>query len=390
MSFDKWADKPAFDIEAEKRAFIAHLDELKTMSVEEQTLYKKWYEITTHYASWHNKADIEKGKIWKPTDIQNYDQTVAEVKALRPRLRFIDPSDKQGITAWEIHRVYVSSFNFDQNPGRFLRFMFEDEVTGKVIGVTSIASDVMSIGVRDQHIGWTNEQKIGGMLNHTAIGTTIVATQPFGFNFLGGKLLAAMLVTPEIRDRWYQSYGQVLAGITTTSLYGNGSMYNSIPWWKALGHTQGKVPLKPDDRFYKIWHDVIKAKYPAEYEELSYNDAGDVATGVKGKIMNLIFREVGVKPSAYTHGFERGAYFAPLYENTNAFLRQEITEAQLVPKKRGTAVADVMTWWQPKALSRYTTLHTEGRLKPDVLFYNTMLSMTWEEARATFLNDVGR
>ena len=41
-------------------------------------------------------------------------------------------------------------------------------------------------------------------------------------------------------------------------------------------------------------------------------------------------------------------------------------------------------------MKRYTTLHTENRLKPEKLFYANMLGMTWEEAEENYIKDVGR
>jgi hypothetical protein len=392
MGFDEsWFEEDSvLDVTAEKGRFKEHMDMLKAMPVEEQTLYKKWYEVKNHYKEWHNKAAVQRARVWRPKDIMDKNGTIAELNALRPKLRFISPDDVDGIEEWTVFRVFVSSFNFDQNPGRFLRFMFEDEATGQILGVTSLGSDVVSIGCRDKHIGWTEEVKLGGKLNNTAIGTCIVATQPFGFNFLGGKLMASMLVTPEVRDKWKSVYGDTLAGLTTTSLYGNGSMYNSIPWWKSLGHSAGKIPIKPNDDFYDVWHQIIKKKYPEAYDKLMWNPQGQVATGVKGKILNTIFKEVGIKPTQYIHGFERGVYFAPLYENTTEFLRGEIDEAKLVKKSRGMEVTDVMNWWTPKAINRYTNLYDSGRLNPEVLFYNRMMFMDWPEAKTEYLGDVGR
>ena len=41
MSFsDKFFDEPSFDFDKERKTFIDNLNLLKTMSVEEQTLYK--------------------------------------------------------------------------------------------------------------------------------------------------------------------------------------------------------------------------------------------------------------------------------------------------------------------------------------------------------------
>ena len=390
MSFNKFFDVPIFDVDAEKKKFIAHLDEMKSMDVREQTLYQKWYEISHEYTWAYNKVSILKANIWRPKDIQNKSQTLAELSAIRPVLRFIEKDDKKGIEDWTLYRVFVSSFNFDQNPGRFLRFFLEDEETGKILGITSLGSDVVNIGCRDKWIGWTDEQKLSGMLNHTAIGTTIVATQPFGYNFLGGKLLAAMLVTDEIRNVWKREYGEELVGLTTTSLYGDGSMYNSIPWWKSLGETTGKIPLKPTDEYYQVWHDIIKKKYPDAYEKLLWNDNGGPSTGVKQKILNLIFKEVGVKPSLYIHGFNRGVYFASLYENTKEFLTQQIGVDQLIPLKRGLDSKTVLDWWMKKAISRYEKLHMDNRMKSDVLFYSDVIFQNWKQTKTKYLGEVGR
>ena len=42
MSFDNFFDEPKFDYESEKKKFIENLNFLKSMSVQEITLYKKW------------------------------------------------------------------------------------------------------------------------------------------------------------------------------------------------------------------------------------------------------------------------------------------------------------------------------------------------------------
>lgn len=393
----KFMDVPEYEISEDKlkQDFVDHLNELKSMDVREQTLFQKWNEVVYSYRWASHKLGNRKAEIWRPTDITNKEQTIDEIKNLQPRLRLISPDNTDDVERWTLYRVFVSSFNFDQSPGRFLRFFLEDANTKQILGITSIASDVISIACRDNYIGWTDKQRAAGMLNHTAIGSTIVATQPFGYNFLGGKLLAAMITTDVVRKAWGEKYGDVLAGLTTTSLYGDGSMYNSIPWWKSLGETAGKIPVKPSEEFYKPWHEVIKKKYPEKYQEMSWNEDGVVATGVKQKILNMIFKEVGIKPTHYVHGFNRGVYFAPLYENTREFLSGQITSDKLIPLRKDPTVDAVLEWWRKKAISRYERLHGEGRLKPEKLFYNDILKgdegwLSWEETKKKYLGDVGR
>ena len=52
-------------------------------------------------------------------------------------------------------------------------------------------------------------------------GFVIVPTQPFGFNYLGGKLLAALCCSHEVREKLNKKYDMNLVMFETTSLYGN-------------------------------------------------------------------------------------------------------------------------------------------------------------------------
>jgi hypothetical protein len=335
--------------------------------------------------------DIVKAKIWTPTDINNREQTVQEISDMQPRIRYAE--SKEDLLDWLMLRVFSHTMQFDQNPGRFLRFLVYDDVTQKYLGAVSLGSDVISISCRDQYIGWDKDVKLGGKLNNTSIGTCIMATQPFGYNFLGGKLVASMLTTQLVADTWEKLYDNVLAGLTTTSLYGSASMYNSIPFWKKLGKSKGSISIKPDDEIYSEWHQIVKKEEPEWYErEINgKQQKSGPPTGVKQKTISKIFKLAGIKESQYKHGFERGVYFAPRFENTREFLRGQITKEQLVPlTKLENDVDSVVGWWKPKAIKRYEKLHTENRLNNEILFYNKMIDMTWDEAKQTYIGDVGR
>ena len=56
MSFDNFFDEPKFDYESEKKKFIQNLNFLKSMSVQEITLYKKWEEFNKDSYSMLQKA----------------------------------------------------------------------------------------------------------------------------------------------------------------------------------------------------------------------------------------------------------------------------------------------------------------------------------------------
>lgn len=384
-----------FDVEEntfddKRTAFLAHMDGLKAMDVREQTLYKKHQEIQTLYKEWHNRAARVKARIWRPRDITDVESTVADIWEIDPRIRFIEKNDRDGIDTWRTLRVFGHTADFDQNPGRFLRFVVEDQ-HDNILGFASLSSDVMNLGARDRKIGWTDTQKESGMLKHTAVGTTIAPTQPLGYNFLGGKLVASLLATKVVRDVWEREYDNVLVGLTTMSLYGDGSMYNGMKWWKSLGETTGKVSIKPNNDQYDIMHEVIKKKYPAEYEQMMTTEHGGPATGVKQKIMHMIYKECGLTTTHYEHGFKRGVYFCPIYENTYEFLRQEITKDELVITDSLRNDHDaVVSWWKDKAEKRYRKLVTENRVNPEILFYNDAISLDWNEFRSKYIHQVGR
>lgn len=390
--FTDFFDAPTFSLEDAKKRFVENMDLLKSMPVQMQTLYKKWKEVNGYYANKVDASRVVKARIWTPTDIMNKEQTVAEIQALQPRIRYVVPKSQDEVD-WLMLRVFSHTMEFDQNPGRFLRFLVYDKLTGKYLGAVSLGSDVISITCRDEWIGWDKETKLKGKLNNSAIGTCIMATQPFGYNFLGGKLVASLLTTKLVADTWESLYNNKLVGLTTTSLYGGHSMYQRIPFWKEMGLSKGSIAIKPDDDVYNEWHQYIKEHNAAEYDKKirSKDTSTGPVTGIKQQILSIIFRSVGISQSKYKHGFERGVYYAPLYENTREFLQGKITEEELIPlKKLEKDVDAVVDWWKPKAVQRYLNLYEQNRIKPEILYYNSLVGTTWEDARETYLGEVGR
>ena len=406
MSFwDTTPEKPEFIFEDEKRKLIENMNYLMTMSVEEQTLYKKWVELQED-SMIRDKSQIASlyDTQWKPTDINNKELTIKEIEELEPYVEIVDDDAAQS-TKWTYLRKMIHTMSWTANPGRNVKIFIKDRKSGKLLGLVSLASDVTAMGVRDNYIGWTKEDKFQkGKLNYTTIASTIVCTQPLGYNFLGGKLTAMMTTVPEVREYWKKKYGQTLIAVGTTSLYGIHSQYNGIPHFKTLGESAGKIAIKPDDEFYDPWHQWLKENRSEWYQTAITNErirnganmgtgegASGPVSGIKQKILGQIFKECGIKMSDYHHGFKRGVYFAQMYENGNEFLRSEIEESELVMKKKFADGVDyINNWWKRQAIKRYTTLHNENRLKPEDLFYIDGIGMSWKDFKQQRLSEVGR
>ena len=391
--FEEFFGVEKFNFDFNKKRLVDNLDFLKGMSVEEQTFYKKWVEVQ-NYRDVASKLNTIKAKIWTPTDINDELLTIKEIENCQPELLYVET--KQQNEDWTLLRVFVSTFEFSQTPGRFLKFLIVDKNKPETpyIGVLAVSSDVITITDRDNYIGWNKNNKIENKkLAHSAIGSSIISTQPFGYNFLGGKLAAAMVVSKGVQDKWKELYNQTLVGMTTTSLYGSYSMYNSLKWWHKCGTSAGKIAIKPDDEIYKIWHDWLKQECKVQYEKAMTQKEGvsGPVTGAKSRVLSMLFSKCGLKQSHYQHGYERGVYYSCFYENTKEYLQNKIGDGDLRMKelfKRD--MEGIMNWWKPKAIDRYKKLKSECNLKPEIHYYNKMIGMSYDEAKSTYFNEVGR
>lgn len=391
---NEFFDAGEFEFELEKSKFIKNIDYLKSMSAEEQTFYKKWVEVQT-YKDYLNKSGVVKAKIWTPTDITNVDLTIKELENLNPTIVHVTAGSPYEHD-WLMLRLFCHTMEYAQTPGRFIKLLITDGNVDnpRYLGAVSISSDVIVITDRDDYIGWTADNKLKDKrLVHSAIGSCIMSTQPFGYNFLGGKLVAALITTSKTREIWKKLYDEELVGMTTTSLYGSYSMYNSLKWWHKCGSSTGKMMIKPDDSVYEVWHQWIKDNRTEQYNKAMTQKEGvsGPVTGAKTRVINMIFQTLGIKSSDYTHGYERGVYYSCFYENTKEFLQNNITEKDLKLKELFKKdVQGVLDWWKPKAIERYKKLHGEGNIKSDILYYNKMMGMTYDEAKSKFFNEVGR
>lgn len=380
-----------FDFYKERILFVNHMNLLKSMSVQESTLYKKWIECKSLSDRYDSSVNT-KFNIWEPADIKDYNRTVSEINNLVPIIELVE-SDYDDME-WFNLRVFSHSMSFEQNPGRFLKFIVKDKNTNKYLGIISLSSDVTSISSRDKYIGWTDVHKFDdGKLRNTSIATCIMSTQPFGFNFLGGKLIASLISTKHVRNIWKEKYNDILIGVTTTSLYGQGSMYNGIPYWKSLGESAGKVLIKPDDDMYNIWHKWYKENKPTEYDRITTKttDSAGPVTGIKQRILYAIFKELNIKPTEFVHGYKRGVYFMPFYTNFKEYLTSKIDDTELILNNKFTDDIDgIIKWWKTKSINRYTKLFQTNRLNSELLYYNKLPFLSWNETKSKYITDVGR
>jgi hypothetical protein len=131
--------------------------------------------------------------------------------------------------------------------GRKLAFLVNHD--SKLIGLISLSSPVINLGVRDEYLKLSkNLSEKGKQLRCYMDLSVCVGIQPLSWYWNIGKLLALLATTFEdcIKIRYPHDD---FKGIITTSLYGHGSQYNRI--YKFLGYTKGYGHEHIDDVRYK-------------------------------------------------------------------------------------------------------------------------------------------
>lgn len=401
-------DMPFIDEQELKQTVIKDLTYVSQMDVKEYTLYQKWCEVQDRYPAvvvsdlWEGqKRVIEdekqrraieevKSNFWNP-------QNVDEYLNLQPELVYANKQDDLP-ELWNCIRTFSSTMKNNSNIGRNLNFIVRDKVTKKYLGVICISSDFLDLTPRDNYIGWSRELKTqGGMINHTAIGSTIVPLQPLGYNYVGGKLLALLCLATPIQELWEKLYGDKLVSITTTSLYGqakpNGlSQYDGLPYWQKMGFTAGSVSFEPEkETRYKIRQWLMK-NYTKKYFEwyVAKKPSGQPhKRDHKNRSLQFTYSKLSVPKELIKTAHARGIYWCPLYDKTVEFLRGE--DSTGIKKNFDTSVeALVEIWKKDLAKPRISILKKKDKVSKETLFYDDLITLTWQETKDKYLGQVGR
>jgi len=395
------------DEEVMKETLMRDLTYASQMDVREYTLYQKWCEVKERYPgkaninmfgdpdiAWEDDkqaAIIHKVKndIWVPKEPDDFEK-------LEPQMYL---ANTNRVDEWNAIRTFSSTMKNNSNIGRNLYYIVKDKVTNKYLGVVCISSDFLDLTPRDTAIGWSRDVKTQqSMINHTAIGSTIVPLQPLGFNYMGGKLLALLCLSDTVQDDWKKRYGDTLVGVTTTSLYGktksNGlSQYDNLEHWTRMGFSSGSVAFEPSRSTKKIVFDWIKEKHTRKYFEWweAKNTQGlPLKRDHKNRSLNFAYSQLKIPKEKIRTEHHRGIYFSPLYNNTNEYLRKEITDGDLV-KSFDTSVEALTNIWKTKyAKGRIRQLQKKNTVSYESLFYDDLIYLSWEDTKAKYLPQVGR
>ena len=280
-----------------------------------------------------------------------------------PRLELIEADTWQS----DLFRLASLSWSVPVSAGfgRRLRYLVWDDHNDKLIGIMALGDPVFNLKVRDELIGWGVKDR-GKRLVNVLDAYVLGALPPYNI-LLGGKLVACLMRTKEVRDDFARKYGDtrgIISGkkkraqlvmITTTSALGKSSVYNRVKlggqsYLRSIGFTQGWGHFHvPDSLFLELRTYLRKRKH-------GYVDGHRFGQGPNWKLRTIraAFDALGFRADLLRHGIGREVLVCELAVNAGRILRGERKRAAYRGLKTVAEVGVLARdrWLVPRGLRR--------------------------------------
>ena len=282
---------------------------------------------------------------------------------ISPRIQAVD----SGTLESDLFRLASLTWSVpvSQGYGRRMRFLVWDSSNGKLMGLIALGDPVFNLRVRDQRIGWTvsgREKRLVNVMDAYVLG----ALPPYS-HLLGGKLVACLTRSREIRDCFSRKYGQrksIISGtkkhaalgmITTSSSLGRSSIYNrlklnGVSYFDPIGYTTGwghfHVPAQ-------LFAEIRKYMRLKRHPYAKGNRFGD-GPNWKLRLVRAALNDLGYKADLLRHGIMREVFACNLATNTHRVLRGEVGHFQYRGLLTAQEIGELARnrWLVPRAARR--------------------------------------
>ena len=273
-------------------------------------------------------------------------------------------------------------------PGKSIKWVVYEKNTGQIAGFIRLGSPTINSKPRNMFLGkpldTMSKEVMKRFTDSTIMGFIIVPTQPFGFNYLGGKLLAAICCSHLTKDTLDKKYGGPFCMFETTSLYGttkSSSQYDGMkPFLRHKGETVSDfAPLINDDNFHRL-NDWFKKR---NGEPLIDPMASSRKLKTQTKMISIIKASLkGTDDNAYNKFVQtyidakglteqKRAYMADYgFDNVKEYMNMETNELRKKDNFDRYSFDGVVDWWRKKASNRFETLKNDGRLRTELETWN--------------------
>jgi hypothetical protein len=274
----------------------------------------------------------------------------------------------------------IASFSPDQAPGKELKLIVKEKSSNKIVGFIKLGSPIINSKPRNNYLGGTPDLPI---FNKRAImGFNIVPVQPFGFNYLGGKLLALICCSHKVREMLNRKYDTEFCLFETTSLYGNikgTSMYDGLkPYLRYKGDTMSKfVPTLGEETYFNlkdyieniIGEDIVHKGASSRKLKITTAIIGMVKRALKG----TEYYDSFVKSMAKAEGIttQKRFYMCDYgYSNIKDILLGKTDKLIKGDNYDKFELENLIKWWKNKATKRYNKLKEETKLRTELEIWN--------------------
>ncbi len=281
---------------------------------------------------------------------------------------------------WETLLNITSSHINIQPVGKQLKLAVREKNSGKYVGFIRLGSPVINCQPRNKLLGqvFTQQPEWAKRFNQsTMMGFVIVPSQPFGFNYLGGKLLAAICCSHTVREICNKKYGMNLCLFETTSLYGStksSSQYDGMkPYIRHRGETESDFLPMMHGKPYSDLVTFVESKVGKIVDD----DISSRKLKISMKIISLT--RAALKGTDQLAAFdltinnakkltEQKRYYTSDYGYNNYLDYVNCKTDTLIPGENYDKhnLENIVAWWKKKAYNRYETLRTEGRLRSEL------------------------
>lgn len=276
----------------------------------------------------------------------------------------------------------VASFSPDQAPGKELKLVVKEKNTNTILGFIKLGSPIINSKPRNNYLGDVPELTI---FNQRAImGFVIVPIQPFGFNYLGGKLLALICTSHKVREMLNDKYDTEFCLFETTSLYGNikgTSMYDGLkPFLRFKGDTISKFVPTLGEEAYSSCKKIIEDDVQ---DDLIHKDASSRKLKITTKMISLIktsLREsdidlyekfVSAIEKAEGVTTQKRFYMSDYgFENTRDVLLGKTDTLIKGQNYHKHDLENIINWWKRKATNRYNNLKASDKVRKELEVWN--------------------
>lgn len=283
---------------------------------------------------------------------------------------------------WDNYITMISSHsNMTNIPGRTIRLAVKETKTNKWVGFIRLASPMMNMKPRNDMLGgaFAANKDTAKSFNKCAImGFVIVPAQPFGYNYLGGKLLAGICTSHEVRNIVNKKYNMNLCLFETTSLYGSSktvSQYDGMkPFIRYKGLTESDfIPMmhgKPYDDLISYVENLIGVFVSPDASSRKLTMQTRIIAMVKIALKGESEYDSFVKTIENAKNLmEKKRYYISDYGFSNVEDVVMGRAKELIPNKENYDkfhLDNIIKWWKNKASNRFETLQKDAKIRTEL------------------------